>query len=474
VSERWDAVVVGSGPNGLAAAVKLAEAGLSVLVLEGAETLGGGCRTAELTLPGFRHDLCSAVHPLAAASPYLSTLPLEKFGLEWIYPPAAAAHPLGDGCVLLGPSLEATARNLGADGARYEKLMRPLVSHWEAVFREVLRPALHLPRHPLLLGRFGALSLFSASDYARLLFRGDRARALFGGIAAHSNAPLARPGTAAVGLLLNLAAHGKGWPFPKGGAQELVRALAGYFRSLGGELRCGQGIRNLRELPPSRLVLLDMGPPQAAALLAEKLSPRSRSKLERFRYGPGVFKLDWALERPIPWRAPEAGQAATVHLGGTLEELAASERAVAEGRHPERPYVLLSQPTLFDGSRAPAGKHVAWAYCHVPHGSLVDVTKQIEAQVERFAPGFQRTILARSKRNTAQLEAYNPNLVGGDIGGGDLSLASLLFRPAFRRDPYALPAPGFYLCSASTPPGPGVHGMCGYWAAVSALRWLKR
>jgi phytoene dehydrogenase-like protein len=468
-----DAVVVGSGPNGLGAAVTLARAGLSVLVLEAADAPGGGARSGELTLPGFTHDLCSAVHPLAAASPLFRTLPLAELGLEWIESPAAVAHPFDDGgCALLFRDLARTADGLGADGPRYRAVLGALARRWEDVLGEVLSPPVHVPRHPLLMARFGALALFPAVDYARLFFREPRTRALFGGIAAHANAPLEAAATAAIGLLLNLAGHARGWPIPKGGAQQITHALAAHLRSLGGEIRLGDRVLQAAHLPPSRLVLWDLGPRQLAQVLSGRLSRAEREAFERYRHGPGVFKIDWALSAPIPWKAPDAAKAATVHLGGTLEEIAASEREPSRGKHPERPFVLLSQPTLFDPARAPKGKHVAWAYCHVPNGSRENRTKAIEDQIERFAPGFRDTILHRNVMDPAALEARNANLVGGDVNGGALSLAQLLFRPRLRVDPYRLSAPGHFLCSSSTPPGPAVHGMCGFHAAQSALRWL--
>ncbi|MGZ3650062.1 MAG: phytoene desaturase family protein [Bdellovibrionota bacterium] len=468
---KWDAIVVGSGPNGLSAAITLAQGGKSVLVLEASEVVGGGTRTAELTLPGFHHDICSAVHPLAAASPFFRSLPLEKFGLEWVQPTAAVAHPLSEGrCVLLRRGLEETARGLGPDEATYLRLLAPLVKKGESLFSEVLRPPLHFPSRPLALARFGALALFPARDYARLFFRGERAQALFAGIAAHCNAPLEQPATASVGLLLNLAAHAHGWPFPRGGASRIATSLAGFLRSIGGEIRTGVRVESFAQLPPSRVVLFDLTPRQVLAILGEKLSASAKRSLESYRYGNGVFKIDWALKAPIPWISPEAAQAGTVHLGGTLEEIEASERSAGDGRIAENPFVLLSQPTLFDTSRAPPGKHIAWAYCHVPHGSTADMSNAIEAQVERFAPGFRELILARATLNTKQLEEKNRNYVGGDINGGALSLSQLLFRPRFQLDPYQLPIEGLYLCSASTAPGPGVHGMSGYHAAKSALR----
>jgi phytoene dehydrogenase-like protein len=464
-----DAVVVGSGPNGLAAAIALAEAGLAVRVLEGEETIGGGCRSAELTLPGFTHDVCSAVHPLAVASPFLRRLPLAAHGVEWVYPPAELAHPFDDGtAAVLERSLEATAAGLGEDGDRYRRLIAPLASGSDALLEALLGP-IRPPRHPLAVARFSTRALMPAASVAGR-FSGVRARALFAGAAAHSMLPLERRPSAAFGLVLCLLAHTAGWPFARGGSQAIADALAEHLRSLGGEIETGRAVRSLAELGRAAPVLLDVTPRQLVALGGDRLPARYRAKLARYRYGPGVFKLDWALDGPIPWRAPECARAATVHLGATLEEIAVSERAVWRGEIAERPFVILAQQSLFDASRAPGGKHTAWAYCHVPNGSGVDVGARIEAQVERFAPGFRETILARSAMGPAELEAHNPNNVGGDINGGAADLRQMLARPVASFSPYSTPLEGVYLCSASTPPGGGVHGMCGYHAALAALR----
>lgn len=467
---QYDAVVVGAGPNGLAAAIVLARAGCSVLVIEAADTVGGGARSAALTLPGFVHDRCSAIHPLGAGSPLFRTFPLDRFGLKWIQPPAPLAHPLDDGtAVLLERSVEATAAGLGPDAAAYRRLMAPLVADVDRILRFILGP-LRIPRHPLTLARFGLKALRSAAGLASERFEGERARALFAGLAAHSMLPLERSPSAAVGLVLAILAHTAGWPLPRGGSQRIADALAGYLRSLGGEVVTGRPVRALDELPPARAVLFDLTPRQVLAIAGQRLPAGYRHRLERYRYGPGAFKVDWALAGPIPWRAPECRRAATVHLGGMLDEIATAERAVAAGRHPERPFVILAQPSLFDPSRAPEGKHTAWAYCHVPNGSSVDMTGRIEAQVERFAPGFRELILARNVLSPADLERYNPNYVGGDINGGVLDLRQLFTRPAPRLNPYTTPDSRLYICSSSTPPGGGVHGMCGYWAARAALR----
>lgn len=475
MKKEADAIVVGAGPNGLAAAVTLARAGLHVRVLEAAPAIGGGTCTAELTLPDFRHDLCSAVHPLAAASPFFRELPLHEHGLDWIEPSAACAHPLPDGdCALLTRDVGITALDLGADSGRYRTFMGKLASRWEDVVAEALAPALHVPKHPLLLARFGALALMPAKDLTRFFFREEKTRALFAGIAAHANTPLENPGSSAAGLMLNLAAHARGWPLPRGGAQSIAGALASYLHSLGGEIETNRRIEAPEDLPRARLVLWDLTPRQLARVFGSHLDPGERADFTSYQYGPGVFKIDWALSGPIPWKSPRVKESATVHLGGTLEEIASAERMPARGEHSETPYVLLTQPTLFDPSRAPPGKHIAWAYCHVPHGSTLDRTEAIEKQVERFAPGFRDLVLARSTQNTRALEERNANLVGGDINGGALTLGQLLFRPRLKRDPYRFSVPGHFLCSSSTPPGPGVHGMCGFNAARSALRFLGK
>ena len=469
-----DAIVVGAGPNGLAAAIVLAQAGLSVRVLEAADTVGGGARSAELTLPGFVHDVCSAIHPLGAASPFFRTLPLAEHGVEWIDPPAALAHPFADGtAALLERSPEAAVPALGDDDRRWRRLFAPLVRDAEPLLGEVLAP-LHLPSHPLTLARFGARAMLPATTLARLSFRGGKARGLLAGLAAHSMLPLERPPSAAFGLALGLLGHDGGWPFPRGGSQRVSDGLASYLRSLGAEIETGRRVESLAELGATRPVLLDVTPRGLLALAGEQLPSRYRRRLERYRFGPGVFKLDLALDGPIPWQAEECARAATVHLGPTLEEIAASEAAAWRGEIAERPCVLLAQQSLFDATRAPAGQHTAWAYCHVPNGSSVDMTERIEWQIERFAPGFRDRILARSGLGPADLERYNANNVGGDINGGAATLSQLFTRPVPRLSPYTTPLPGVFICSASTPPGGGVHGMCGYHAAQAALRFLGR
>jgi phytoene dehydrogenase-like protein len=468
-SPSYDAVVVGSGPNGLAAAITLAREGFSVKVYEARDTVGGAVRSGELTLPGFVHDLCSAIHPMAAGSPFLRSLPLERHGLRWIHPDAPLAHPLdGGAAAVLERDAEATGAALGADGAAYRRLMGPIADRWDALASDILRP-LHLPRHPFALARFGLNAIRPAQGLALGAFEGDPARALFAGLAAHAMVPLDRPATAAFGLVLGALGHAVGWPMAAGGSQRLADALASHLLSLGGEIATGTPARSLRELPASRVTMLDVNPGQFEAL-ADGRGGRFARKLARFRRGPGVFKADWALDGPIPWKARECLRAATVHVGGTLGEIAAAEAAPERGEVSRSPFVLVAQPSLFDPSRAPSGKHTAWAYCHVPNGCPADMLGPIEAQIERFAPGFRDRILARSTRTPAQLEDHNPNCVGGDISGGSNDLGQLFARPFFQWAPYTTPIDGVYLCSASTPPGGGVHGMCGHNAALAALR----
>lgn len=466
----YDAVVVGAGPNGLAAAHTLARAGRSVLLLEAAATVGGGARTAELTLPGFRHDVCSAIHPLAVGSPFFRTAALTDHGVDWIQPPFAAAHPLDDGSAgVLARSVDETARMLGADGNAWRRLFAPLSERWDKLAPDLLAPILRMPRHPLGLARFGLRAVWPAATLARTLFRTDRARALFAGLAAHAILPLEHPLTAAFGLVLGMAGHAVGWPLPRGGSQTIADALASLVRAHGGEILTGARVTSLDDLPPARAVLLDVTPRHLLDIAGDRLHGRYRRRLERYRHGPGVFKVDAALDGPIPWRAAECAQAGTVHVGGTLDEVTAAEAAVWRGEHPERPFVLVAQQSLFDPTRAPAGKHTLWAYCHVPNGSTIDMTERILGQIERFAPGLRDRILAVATHGPAALESYNANYVGGDIAGGAQGIDQMLGRPAWRLNPYATPARGLYLCSASTPPGGGVHGMCGYLAAQAAL-----
>ncbi|HEY8515470.1 MAG TPA: NAD(P)/FAD-dependent oxidoreductase [Candidatus Binatia bacterium] len=469
-----DAVVVGSGPNGLAAAVALARAGASVLVLEARHEIGGGVRTAELTLPGFLHDVCSGCHPTGVLSPFFATLPLERHGLRWLHPTASVAHPLdGEPAVLLRRSLADTARELGDDARRYELLFGPLLREPRALLADLLGP-LRVPRHPLRLARFGLPGLLPATTLLRRWFRGERARALLAGCAAHSILPLERPLTAAVGMIFALMGHVEDWPVAAGGSRAIADALASYLAELGGRIETGRRVRALSDLPPARVVLFDTSPAQLVDVAGRLLPDGYVRRLRRYRYGPGVFKLDWALDGPIPWRDPRCLEASTVHVGGTLDEVAAAEAAVWRGEHPERPFVLVVQQSQLDPSRTPAGKHTGYAYCHVPAGSTVDLTDAIERQIERFAPGFRDRILARHVLRTTDFERDNPNYVGGAITGGVADLGQFFTRPVARLDPYATPHPRLFLCSASTPPGGGVHGMCGYFAARSALRRLER
>ena len=467
-----DAVVVGSGPNGLAAAITLARAGRSVLVVEAADTVGGGTRSAELTLPGFVHDVCSAIHPLAKASPCFAELPLEEHGVEFVEPPAPLAHPLDDGsAVLLERSVDQTAAGLGPDAEAYRKLMAPLVERSDQLQPLLLgyRP---IPRRPIFTARFGLLALRSAVGLAKR-FKGQRAKALFAGLAAHSIQDLHRSPTASFGLVLALFGHRHGWPLVRGGSQQLADALAAHLRSLGGEIQLGAQVDSVDELPDSDVKILDVTPRQLLRIAGHRLPGRYIRALRRYRYGPGVFKVDWALDGPVPWAASECARAATVHIGGTLEEIAASEAAIWRGEEAEHPFVLVAQQSLFDDTRAPDGKHTLWAYCHIPNGSEADMTERIEAQIERFAPGFRELVLERSVRRPAEIERENENYVGGDINGGVQDLRQLYTRPAIRLNPYSTPVTGLYLCSSSTPPGGGVHGMCGYWAARSALGRAK-
>ena len=473
MSNGYDAVILGSGPNGLAAAITLQQKGLSVLIIEGKKYIGGGLHSAELTLPGFIHDVCSAIHPLGVGSPFFNTLPLAEHGLEWIRPTVDAAHPFDDGAAAaLLHSVIATACGLGADESGYHRLMDPLVADWPSLAPQLLGP-LRFPQHPLSLARFGLLGLPSVKTLARR-FHTREARGLLAGMAAHSMQPLDGLTTAAVALIFLMAGHGKGWPMPRGGASSLAQALGAYFRHLGGVIETGTYVTSLDQLPSSKALLLDISPRQLLELGGHRWSGLYRRQLERYRYGMGVFKVDWALAEAIPFLAPVCRQAGTVHLGGTLEEIAASEASAIGGRPSERPFVLLTQQSVFDASRAPGGQQTGWAYCHVPNGSRQDMTKIIETQVERFAPGFRERILARHTMNTAQLEEYNPNYIGGDINGGNFDIGQMFTRPALRRSPYRTSAKGIYLCSASTPPGGGVHGMCGYHAARRALKDIFR
>jgi phytoene dehydrogenase-like protein len=470
MASDYDAIIVGSGPNGLAAAITLARAGLSVAVLEANSTIGGGARSAELTLPGFVHDVCSAVHPLAAGSPFFNAAPLEKFGLKWIQPEIPLAHPLDDGsaaCLLR--DVDATADSLGDDSRTYCRLMKPLVRDWPKLTAEFLQPMLHVPQHPMALARFGVTAMAPAKLLAKTLFRRQRARALFAGIAAHSFLPLEALVSSAFGLVLGAAGHAVGWPIPRSGSQSIANALANQFCELGGRIETSRRVETLDELPRSSATLFDTTVWQFARIAGNRLPSRYRRRLKNFRHAPGIFKIDYALSSPIPWKSESCRRAGTIHIGGTLDEIAASERNTSRGKVPERPFVLVAQQSLFDETRAPRGQHTLWAYAHVPFGCKVDMSDAIEKQIERFAPGFRHCILARHKLSAADLEKSNSNLDGGDINGGAANLWQLIARPILSPTPYRVPLRGVYLCSSSTPPGGGVHGMCGYHAARAAL-----
>ncbi len=463
-----DACVIGAGPNGLAAAIVLAQAGLKVDVFEAEPQPGGAAKTLELTLPGFLHDFGSAVYPFAAGSPFFSSLPLSNHGLEWIHSPCPLAHPFDDGtAITLERDLRDAESTLGIDGRAWRRLMQPFAERWSDLSSEVLRPIHLLSRHPFLLARFGLVAIPSANLLARISFRHERTKALFAGLAAHSFLSLDEPLSAAFGILLGAAAHAVGWPIPRGGAQSITTALCGHLAALGGRIETSARVDSLASLPKFDVTLCDVTPLQLLRMAGSRLSTPYTLRLAKYRYGPGAFKVDYALRSPIPWKATECLRAATVHLGGSADEIAASERAMAHGHHSERPFVLLAQPSLFDPTRAPAGKHTAWAYCHVPNGSEFDMLEILETQIERFAPGFRDCILARRVFSPAALEKMDANLIGGDISGGAMDIRQFLFRPTWRH--YATSATDIYLCSSSTPPGGGVHGMCGYHAARLAL-----
>ena len=466
---EFDAIIVGSGPNGLSAAITLQQAGLSVLILEAKDSTGGGLRSAELTLPGFLHDICSAIHPLAAGSPFFNSLPLEQHGLEFVYPEVAAAHPFDDGTsAALYGSVDDTSQTLGIDKETYRNLLNPLVKNWSGMVKDLLGP-LHWPKHPLDMAAFGLNALRSASSLVRK-FKTKEARGLWAGMAAHSLQPLSNLGTSAFGLVLMATGHLKGYPVPKGGSKVIANALVSYFLSIGGKIETGMPVRSMKDIPASTVVLFDLTPKQILEIAGERFSSIYSWQLRRYRYGMGVFKIDWALDGPIPFTAPQCRKAGTVHLGNTFEEIARVEEMTNSGEIPEKPFVLLAQQSLFDPLRAPVGKHTAWAYCHVPNGSEKDMTNAIENQVERFAPGFKDLILAKHSMNTREIEAYNPNYIGGDINGGVIDIGQLFTRPVLRSSPYRTSARGIYICSSSTPPGGGVHGMCGYNAAKQVLK----
>ncbi len=466
------ACVIGAGPNGLSAAIVLAQAGLDVEVFEAESQPGGAARTMELTLPGFHHDFGSAIHPMAAGSPFFSSLPLQDYGLEWIHSPAPLAHPFDDGtAITLERNLDAAQSALREDGRTWRGMMEPLATHWQDFSSDILRPLIAVPRRPFLLAKFAEDAMPPATFVARRRFRKERTRALFAGMAAHSFLALDRPLSGSFGMVLGAAAHAVGWPIPRGGAQAITNALMAYLHQLGGKITTSARIENLRQLPKCDVTLCDVTPRQLVQLSGNRLSTDYLDRLKRYRYGPGAFKVDYALSAPIPWKAADCLRAATVHVGGSMAEIVASEAAMANGRCAERPFVLLAQPTLFDSTRAPAGKHIAWAYCHVPNSSSVDMLDRLESQIERFAPGFRDCVLARHVFSPANLEAMDANLVGGDIVGGAANLQQFIFRPTWRQ--YRTSADDVYLCSSSTPPGGGVHGMCGYNAAQVALSNLR-
>ena len=465
----YDAVVVGSGPNGLAAAITLQQQGVATLLLEAKNTIGGGMRSAELTLPGFVHDVCSAIHPMAVASPFFKRLPLEKFGLTFINPTHAAAHPFDDGtAAVLDTSIQQTAACLGIDANAYQKLMAPLHNNHDKIFPFILGP-LRFPKHPFVMANFGYRALQPATLLSRTLFKTKEARGLLAGMAAHAMLPLSKPATSAVALVLLMAAHKNNWPIPKGGSQQIADALGDYFISLGGRIETAVNVTSLQQLPSSHAVLFDVTPKQLLQIAGHQFSSLYNWQLKRFRYGMGVYKIDWALSEPIPFTAAECRTAGTIHIGNTIEDIAAGEMEIWKGKHAEKPFVLLAQQSLFDASRAPEGKHTGWAYCHVPNGSDKDMTGIIEQQIERFAPGFKDCILAKHQMNSEAIQDYNANYIGGDINGGAQLITQLFTRPALRLSPYKTSAKGIYICSSSTPPGGGVHGMSGYHAARKAL-----
>lgn len=470
---EYNAIIIGSGPNGLAAAIELAQNGLKVLVVEGADSIGGGTRSGERTLPGFLHDHCSAVHPMGVLSPYLKTLPLGDFGLKWIYPEASVAHPLDDEpTILLTRSLKETGSYLGKDAKKWENLFSYFSKNGEALLEDSLKP-LGLPKNPSLLTRFGLKAMQPATSFANYAFKDNLAKALFAGCAAHSVLPLEKMFTAALGLVFGVTAHMADWPVAQGGSQSITGSMARYFESLGGEIRTSQWIKSMVDLPPAEVYIFDTDPVQLAQIASSDLPDGYRRRLNKYNYGPGTFKVDWALNGPIPWIDENALKASTVHVGGTIEEIALSEKMAWNGKHCDKPFLILCQQSMFDESRAPRGKHTGYAYCHVPNGSTKDMTEVIENQIERFAPGFKDIILKRHSTNTSQFHAYNPNYLGGAITGGAADITQLFTRPVARLDPYSTPNPKIFICSAATPPGGGVHGMCGYWAARAVLKKRK-
>ncbi|PKA16547.1 phytoene desaturase family protein [Leptospira haakeii] len=473
-SEEYDICIIGSGPNGLAAASVLAGSGLSVLILEASDTIGGGLRTKELTLPGFHHDVCSAAHPMGILSPYLKTLPLEKHGLKWIEPEASVAHPLdGESAVLLKLSLEETAKELGKDKKSYIKLISPFLKNPEGLLSDALAP-LGIPKHPFLLARFGLLGLQPAKSLANSWFKEERAKALFAGCAGHAIFPLEKFLSGALGLLFSLTGHVRSWPVVEGGSAMIAKSMESYLKELGVKIKTNYKVSSLAQLPKTKAILFDTSPDQLGSVAGNTLSSSYIQRISSYKYGPGVFKMDWALDGPIPWKDPNCLKASTVHVGGKLSEIAKAESEVWSGKHPDRPYMLVVQQSQFDPTRAPKGKHTGYAYCHVPSGSTKDMTEIIENQIERFAPGFKDGILARHSMNTKDFYSYNLNYVGGAITGGAADLPQAFFRPIARMNPYTTPNPHIYICSASTPPGGGVHGMCGYYAAKAVLKKIHK
>ncbi len=471
MSNDFDAIIIGSGPNGLAAAITLQQKGLSVLIVEAKKTIGGGLRSQSLTLPGFTHDVCSAVHPLAIASPFFANLPLGDYGLEFIAPPVHAAHPFDDGSAgVLTSSLEQTAAALGKDEKIYLKHIQPLVKEWSKIVSDVLAP-FHFPENPIAMASFGMQALKSAQQFSKQ-FSTEKAKGLWAGMAAHAIQPLSNSATSAIGLVLLTVGHVNGWPVPKSGSQAIADALLNYFKSLGGAMMTDFQVNKINQLPSAKALLFDVTPKQLVEIAGDQFSAFYKWQLKKYRYGMGVFKMDWALSGPVPFVNEDCRKAGTIHLGNTFNEIATAEQETAKGKHPEKPFVLLSQPSVFDPTRSPAGKHTLWAYCHVPNGSTTDMTSAIENQIERFAPGFKDLILERHVMNTQQMQVYNPNYIGGDINGGVIDIRQLYTRPALRLSPYRTSAKGIYICSSSTPPGGGVHGMCGYHAAQTALKDL--
>lgn len=471
INTAYDAVVIGSGPNGLSAAITLAKAKKKVLVIEAHDTVGGGTRTSELTLPGFKHDVCSAIHTVGVLSPFFNSLPLQKYGLDWIFSPVETAHPLDGGkAVLLYRSVEQTAAALNTDQKAYQRLFSPLVKNHHKIIRDLLGPLPIPPKHPIAMTLFGIYAIRSALSLSSHQFESREARALFAGFAGHSIQPLENWSTAGVAITLMMSAHAGGMPMARAGSQKIANSLTAYFTELGGSVLTNLLVESMEQLPKARVYLFDTSPKQLVEICADHLPNSYQRSLQRYRYGPGVFKIDYALDGPIPWQSAACLQAATVHIGGTQDEIAQAEREVWQGKHPQKPYILLTQTSLFDPDRAPKGKHNAWVYCHVPSGSTFDMTERIESQIERFAPGFRGRILARHTFHALDMQAYNPNYIGGDIIGGVQDLRQLYFRPTVSLNPYKTPARGIYLCSASTPPGGAVHGMCGYYAARAALR----